>query len=160
MVGRHTHFQHRRTVPCGGDVCDLCLDRNLKRWHGYISICSLRSPTQIILELTELASQSVIAWYDRRGALRGTRIIAERKGNYDNSPVSCLLEICDVDLRALPEGPDLRRFLSMLWKLPTQNGNGDDSADHQTPRSTLPDADQPGPKADQQIPETDEEDFT
>lgn len=127
MVGRNTHFQHRRTVPCTGDTCDLCLEKNQNRWHGYVSLCSTRSTTQIILELTDLASQPIIAWYDRRGSLRGTRIIAERKGNFDNSPVSCTLEINDVDLRTLPESPDLRRFLTMLWKLPPENGQGDGS---------------------------------
>ena len=160
MVGRNTHFEHRRTVPCAGDACELCLERNQKRWHGYVSICSTRSTTQIILELTDLASQPIIEWFDRRGSLRGTRIIAERKGNFDNSPVSCTLEINDVDLRTLPASPDLRRFLQMLWKLPPENGNEKDlTAPRPNIRNILI-ADPPGSTTQPEIPETDEEDFT
>ncbi len=160
MVGRNTHFEHRRTVPCTGDDCLLCADKNPKRWHGYVSICSSRSTTQIVLELTDLASQPVIAWYDRRGTLRGTRIVAERKGNFDNSPVTCTLEVTDVDLRTLPESPDLRRFLKMLWKLPTESGNGQDiPAPRPNIRNTL-ESDPPGSTPQSEIAQTDEEDFT
>ena len=160
MVGRDTHFQHRRTVPCTGKAtCELC-EKERPRWHGYLSICSTHSQNQCVIELTELASQTVIAWFDRRGTLRGTRIHAQRTGNFDNSPVNCILEVTDTDLRTLPESPDLRRFLQMLWKIGPEHGNGRDIPTPK-PNVTTPIVNKPSTSTtNEEIPDTDEEDFT
>ena len=130
LIGCDTHFSHRRTIPCTGPGCPLCLDGSTPRWHGYISICSTRHTAQAVLELTALAAQPVMDYQDRHGSLRGARLKATRVGNHDNSPVHCSLEPSDVDRRTLPEGVHLENFLTVIWHLDQPNGNGNGTPPH------------------------------
>jgi hypothetical protein len=124
LIGCDTHFSHRRTIPCTGPNCPMCLDGQPARWHGYVSICSTRQTAQAVLELTALAAQPVIDYQDRHGSLRGARLTASRVGNHENSPVHCSLTPSDTDLRQLPSAVHLENFLSVIWHLEKPNGNG------------------------------------
>jgi hypothetical protein len=121
LIGCNTHFAHRRTQPCNGPDCSLCLDGVPARWHGYISIFSTRSRTHAVLELTSLAAQPIADYQDRHGTLRGAQITATRIGNRPNAPVSVSICPCDVDLRTLPRPVCLQKFLTVLWNLETQS---------------------------------------
>jgi hypothetical protein len=148
LVGRDTHFVNRRTVPCTGIDCPHDLDGVPARWHGYISICSIHLTTHAVLELTSLAAQPIKTYYERHGSLRGAHIKASRKGNKNNSPVACLLEPSDVDLRTLPRSVNLKRFLCVLWNIPDDAPNGQDA-----PPLGTPPANPAGAKPSGELPE-------
>jgi hypothetical protein len=140
LVGADTHFAQRRTIPCSGPACALCLDGSPVRWHGYVSICSTRLSAQGVLELTALAATPLIDYQDRHGSLRGASLRAARTGNHDNSPVHCSVNPSDIDLRTLPPAVHLEQFLAVIWHLDAQPAQLDLSP-HRGPniRNTLPD---------------------
>jgi hypothetical protein len=117
LVGRDTHFAHRRTQPCTGPDCSLCADAVPARWHGFIGIWSTRSRTQAVLELTALAAAPVADYAARHGSLRGATIQATRAGNRPNSPVTVTIAPTDTDLRQLPREIAIKRFLCLLWSI-------------------------------------------
>jgi hypothetical protein len=158
LIGCDTHFSHRRTIPCTGPNCPLCLDGSPARWHGYVSICSTRQNAQAVLELTALAAQPVIDYQDRHGSLRGARLKAMRVGNHDNSPVNCSLEPSDVDLRTLPAAVHLENFLTVIWHLDKPNGNGQEKP-HPGPNIRNTGGTHPPGSPAQPSPLPDEEDF-
>jgi len=118
MVGRDTHYWKRRTTPCTGPDCPCCLDGTPARWHGYLSVLSTRSRTHHVLELTALAAVPVAEYARRKGSLRGALIQARRLGNRPNSPVNLTCSASDADLRTLPRGVNLKRFLCTIWNIP------------------------------------------
>lgn len=118
LVGAITHFARRRTQPCTGADCPWCLDAIPGRWHGYLSVLSTRTRSQYILELTALAAVAVADYEERKGSLRGAMIVATRIGNKPNSPVTCTVSPSDADLRTLPRGVNLEKFLCTIWHVP------------------------------------------
>lgn len=118
LVGANTHFAKRRTQPCTGPDCPWCADAIPAHWHGYLSVWSTRHRTQHVLELTALAAVSVADYDDKKGSLRGAMILARRTGNRPNSPVSVTISATDSDLRLLPRGVNVKKFLCTLWSIP------------------------------------------
>lgn len=123
MVGANTHFAKRRTQPCTGPDCPWCLDAIPARWHGYLSVLSTRTRSQHVLELTSLAAAPVADYDDKKGSLRGAMIVAMRTGNRPNSPVTCTISPTDADLRTLPQGVNLEKFLTTIWGLQPERGD-------------------------------------
>jgi hypothetical protein len=146
MVGLNTHFAHRRTVPCTGPNCPCCLAAIPARWHGYISICSPRTKTSYVLELTALAAAPIADYLDKKGTLRGAYVQAHRTGSKPNSPVQLTISASDVDLRTLPGGVDLEKFLMTIW--------GQTKSPATPPSATRP------PNGRPHIPEIDDPDTT
>ena len=126
MIGAVTHFAHRRTQPCTGPDCSLCIDGVPGRWHGYLSVWSTRNRTQHVLELTALAAFPVAKYDDRQSSLRGATINASRMGNRPNSPVTCSIAPTDLDLRTLPRAINLERFLMTLWSMREKSQDGEE----------------------------------
>ena len=118
LIGRDTHYWKRRTNPCTGPDCPCCLDAVPARWHGYLSVLSTHSRTHFVLELTALAAVPVAEYAKRKGSLRGALIHAARLGNKPNSPVNVQISGSDADLRTLPHGINLKRFLCTIWNVP------------------------------------------
>jgi len=121
ITGCPTHYVHRRTTPCTGTSCTHCLDGLQPRWHGYLSIRSMYSETQYVLELTALAAAPIQEYLRRHGTLRGARLHAKRVGDKPNSPVQTTVSPNDTDLRTLAPEVHMRRYLATLWSL-TNNG--------------------------------------
>jgi hypothetical protein len=71
-----------------------------------------------VLELTALAAAPVAEYAKRKGSLRGALIHAARLGNKPNSPVNVQISNSDADLRTLPHGINLKRFLCTIWNVP------------------------------------------
>lgn len=117
LVGRDTHYWKRRTTPCTGPDCPCCHDAVPARWHGYLSVLSTHNRIHYVLELTALAAAPVAEYAKRKGSLRGALIHAARLGNKPNSPVNVQISNSDADLRTLPHGLDLKRFLCTIWNI-------------------------------------------
>jgi len=124
LTGCPTHYVHRRTQPCTGANCVHCLDGLQPRWHGYLSIRSPYSETQYVVELTSLAAGPVADYQDRHGDLRGARLHAKRSSPKPNSPVQTEVLPHDTDLRTLPNEVNMRKYLTMLWSVPSDGQNG------------------------------------
>jgi hypothetical protein len=128
LKGHDTHYAHRRTQPCTGATCPLCLDGNVPRWHGYISIVNPATRHHVVLELTALAATPIHEFATRGNALRGAEITATRLGNRPNSPVEIQISAADIDHANLPPPVNLVAFLEHLWheKQPTEKPNQTD----------------------------------
>lgn len=118
MVGCPTHYFGGRTIPCTGDACPACLERQAWRWHGYLHILRAKTHEQALLELTAQAAETITDWFKRHGKIRGVQFRAERPSRRPNGRVVLLLKTFDDPNYVPPPAKDVRKCMAIIWQLP------------------------------------------
>lgn len=115
----HVHYdrQMRRTLPCHGEGCLLCMDGIRKDRKGYVAAWCWHDRRPFVLELTTAALVELERLKATNGKrLRGAEVILRRKGLDRNA------RVC-VTLRGFHNGKDLpaefdpRGYVLALWGL-------------------------------------------
>lgn len=117
-IGVFTHFANRRTSPCEGNTCQLCQQGIGNRWHGYVGAYNPKLRQHFLFEFTAGPAEEFKHYIDVQGALRGCLFAAERRGLRANDPVIMRCQPANLDGVQLPDPPNIRRILSIIWALP------------------------------------------
>ncbi len=118
LLGCNTHYFHGRTVPCEAPNCPAC-DQGLGwRFHAYLSALDPTSNDHFIFEMTALAAEVFVTYKKAHGTLRGCLFQAVRLGTKPNGRVTIQTKPADLQTRALPDPPDIKRILCVLWNVP------------------------------------------
>jgi len=136
LVGRPTHYDGTRTVPCEGPRCDLCSKGLPWRWHGYLALWCPTIQERVILELTAQASQRIAEHRRTYGNLRGFDLTANRPRGKPNSRVALLIGTKRQPEHLLPPAPDVPRIMTYIW-------GTDQRASQLRPRPVEPDPREP-----------------
>lgn len=120
ILSRDTHFANHRTQPCEEKDCPHCLAGYPARPHAYLSFISRANDRQYVLELTGLAANTVHDAMKRYGRLRGLLFNAYRKQKRPNGRVEIELAPDPAGEERLPPPVEIRRFMAMLWNLPSR----------------------------------------
>lgn len=118
LLGHKTHYWHGRTMPCEEHGCEACEEGAGFRWHFYTGIFSQKFGGHFIFECTGNAAEGFAIYRTLTATLRGAYFEAERTGCRPNSPVIVRCKPCDLTGIALPDPPDIKRILAMIWGLP------------------------------------------
>jgi hypothetical protein len=117
-VGCYTHYTTGRTLPCEGPTCPYCAKGTGNRWHGYLGLFLPTQAKHVIFECTAHAAQTIRDYLELVPKLRGTKLAAERRSYKANSAVLLNLSPANLAGIALPDEPDIRRILTIIWQLP------------------------------------------
>lgn len=130
LLGCNTHYFHGRTTPCEAPNCPAC-DQGLGwRFHAYVSALDPNSNDHFIFEMTALAAEVFVTYKKAHGTLRGCLFQAVRIGTKPNGRVTIQTKPADLQTRQLPEPPDIKSILCVLWNVPT---NAAKQATHHRP---------------------------
>jgi hypothetical protein len=118
LLGTRTHYWHGRTTPCETPNCPACNEGMPWRWHAYMAATEGAGHEPFLLELTAKASMPLINYRSTYGTLRGCKLKAMRANYAKNSRL--IIETCPADLTklTLPQEPNLKQVLALLWNLP------------------------------------------
>lgn len=118
MIGTFTHFFHNRTTPHETDQCEACLKGIPYRWHAYVSAWEPRTGLHFIFETTAQASDPFKDYFKTFDTLRGCHFIATRMAKRTNGRVIIRTKPADMSGLCVPEPPDLKQCLAIIWGLP------------------------------------------
>jgi hypothetical protein len=118
LIGTYTHFYKGSTTPCGGPECDACQNGTPYRWHAYMTACDVFTNLHFIFEVTALAAEFLTAYRDHHGSLRGCHFKSKRWNNRPNGRILIQTKPADLGERQLPQPPDLKKCMAILWSLP------------------------------------------
>jgi len=124
-----THYFHGRTLPCERQVdqngktvddttCGPCTEKQGYRTHVYISAYDAKRLEHFIFECTAQAAKPLKEYVEANGTLRGCIIYASRPKAKANSKVAIQTAPCNQAKITLPQPPDLRRALTIIWRIP------------------------------------------
>lgn len=112
------HWNNKRTIPCTGDGCELCIAGTTQRWVGYApALLWQHCPDEpkkshwkpIVCPITEGMTE-VLTGKD----LTGLVIEVERPGRRHNGPIQC--KIVDRHIQdPLPTAFDVVPILLRMW---------------------------------------------
>jgi hypothetical protein len=117
IIGTFTHFYNRRTIPCTAPHCKPCTDGCGNRWHGYLGAYSVKTHRHFIFEFTAKAAEDFKIYRELQPTLRGCQITAARRGIRVNDPVVIQCRPADLAGIKLPDPPDVKRILAIIWGL-------------------------------------------
>lgn len=115
LIGRATHYDGRRTVPCQKQRCELCTKGLPWRWHGYVALWLIAQQERVILELTAQASQRLVDHHKSLGSLRGFDIMVCRPKGKANSRIQVVLGTKRQPEALLPPCPDVPTIMCYIW---------------------------------------------
>jgi hypothetical protein len=118
LIGCYTHFYKGSTVPCEGDQCPAHQDGIPFRWHAYLTAVDAHNNLHFIFEVTALGAEYFTAFRDHHQTLRGCYFQAKRWNNKPNGRILIQTKPCDLAERQIPDPPDLRKCMAILWSLP------------------------------------------
>lgn len=118
LIGCDTHYWGGRTTPCEAPSCPACAAGVPSRWHAYIAIFNPATNRQALFEMTANAADTLVAYRDATGSLRGCEINALRDRRARNGKVVITTRPADLTKNHLPPEPDVIRALSIIWQLP------------------------------------------
>lgn len=121
LIGCYTHFWHGSTVPCNAPECDACKDGIPYRWHAYLSAVDAFTNLHFIFEITALGAEQFVAHRDIYNTLRGCYFRARRWNNRPNGRLLIQTKIADLKDRIIPNPPDLKKCMAILWNIPTDS---------------------------------------
>jgi len=118
ILGCNTHFFGGHTVPCEAPDCEPCSKGIPWRWHGYVGAIEQKTRLHFIFEFTAQAGDVLREFFDLHKTLRGCIITAERMHHRPNGRVVLQCKAGDLARLNLPEPPDMRACLAIIWHLP------------------------------------------
>jgi len=118
LIGTNTHFYKGSTSPHQGPDCEACLNGVPYRWHAYMTCVDVFTNLHFIFEVTALAAAFLVAYRDHHGSLRGCHFKAKRWNNKPNGRILIQTKPADLGERQLPQPPDLKKCMAILWSLP------------------------------------------
>lgn len=121
LIGCYTHFYHGSTVPCTLPNCDAHAEGLPFRWHAYLSAVDVLNHLHFIFEVTALGAQAFTQYRDLHGTLRGCHFQARRWNNRANGRILIQTKPADLAEVQLPQAPDLRNCMAILWSLPADD---------------------------------------
>lgn len=121
LIGCYTHFWHGSTVPCTLPECEPHKDGLPFRWHAYMSAVDVFNHLHFIFEVTALAAKPFVAFRDVHGTTRGCQFLAKRWNNRPNARIIIQTKAVDLTQIHIPEPPDVRKCMAIIWSLPDQN---------------------------------------
>ena len=116
--GCATHYYKGRTVPHLDEGCPACEDNIPYRWHAYVAAYRLPDGIHFIFETTAKASEVLADYGKAHGGLRGCQFKATRMNSRPNSRVVIQTKPADLTAIHLPEPPNVRRCMAIIWDLP------------------------------------------
>lgn len=121
LIGCETHFWGGHTVPCEAPECEACQNGVAYRWHGYLSAFNPLDSLHFIFEMTDQAARFFTAYRKEHNALRCCQFEAYRWHSKKNGRVMIKCERSAVLSSALPQAPDLKKVMAIIWRLPIPN---------------------------------------
>jgi len=115
VLGRYTHWDAYRTVPCTDNDCTLCREGNPKRWQGYISVMNQLNQRQVVLQVTPLAAQALAEAKLQYGKLRGLLALFSRIAKRPNARIHVETRQLPQPILDLPPGVDIPRYMAVIW---------------------------------------------
>lgn len=121
LIGCDTHFWGGHTVPCTKPDCEACQAGIAYRWHAYLSAFNPHDGLHFIFEITAQAAEKFAEYRAEHRTLRGCQFEAYRWKQRKNGRVMLKLVPSAMPSAALPNAPDLRRVMAIIWRLPAAN---------------------------------------
>lgn len=118
LIGCFTHFWKGSTHPCEGENCGACQEGIPYRWHAYTSAVDCFTNLHFIFECTAMSAEYLTAHRDKFASLRGCHFKAIRWNNRPNGRILIRTKMADLAERQLPDSPDLKRCMAIIWSLP------------------------------------------
>ena len=118
LIGCYTHFFKGSTTPCAGSECEACQNGTSYRWHAYMTALDVFTNLHFIFECTALAAEFFTTYRDKQATLRGCHFKAKRWNNRPNGRILIQVKPADLGERQLPQPPDLKKCMAILWSLP------------------------------------------
>jgi len=119
LLGCYTHFFGGRTVPHEVQNCVACQKGVPYRWHGYVSAVDVSTHLHFLFETTAQAAEAFTQYRKANGKLRGCLFEATRMHRRHNGRVIIRTKPADLGKVPLPDAPDLRVVLSVIWNIST-----------------------------------------
>lgn len=117
LIGCPTHYFGGHTVPCEAEDCKACAEGAPYRWHGYLTALDMTNRLHFLFEMTAQASDPLRNYREAHGALRGCLFQAIRLHRRPNGRVIIQCKPADLEHLHLPNAPDLKKVLAILWQL-------------------------------------------
>ncbi len=136
LIGCFTHFYKGHTVPCEGQNCPAHQDGIPFRWHTYLGAVDVTNGLHFIFECTAQATDPFVAYRKAHGTVRGCLFEAKRMNSRPNGRVTIRTKPADLTERAIPEPPDLKKCMAIIWSLPMSVV----ITEHQNPEKQIPQA--------------------
>jgi len=121
LIGTYTHFYKGSTSPCTGKDCEACMNGTPYRWHAYMTCVDVFTNLHFIFEVTALAAEFFTAYRDHHCTLRGCHFKSKRWNSRPNGRILIQTKPADLGERQLPNPPDLKKCMAILWSLPTDS---------------------------------------
>ncbi len=118
-LGVNVHYHRGRTKPhYQSGTCEACADGNTPRWKGYLTLYDPRTRDHWLQEFTPAAYDGLLLGIKAHGSLRGHQICFRRTRMKINAPLKSEVYVATIDLRTLPEAPDVVAILHRIWDIP------------------------------------------
>jgi len=119
IIASPTHYESRRTIPCGGPGnCRLC-ERGLPwRLHGYLSILNYDNLAHQILEVPAKTYDAIAQWYKQFGTIRGLYIELSRPNQKPNGSIHAIIKKPTSQPPSLPDPLPVQWLLCKIWNVP------------------------------------------
>ncbi len=128
LWGVWVHWSGARSEPCHAEKseCPGCKRGHPRRWKGYLHAVTMPVMTEVFVELTPLAAESLNVQMPPETALRGYRLTLKRSQGASNGRLTVIVNNPHPALPKLPEPKDPYTTLAKLWGLDQSlaNGNG------------------------------------
>ena len=121
LIGCFTHYWRGSTHPCQGQTCEACAEGQAYRWHAYMTAVDFHTNLHFIFECTAISAEFFTAFRDKYHSLRGCHFRATRWNSRPNGRILVRTKMADMAERTLPEPPDLKKCMAILWSLPTDD---------------------------------------
>lgn len=118
LLGCDTHFYGGHTMPCERPGCEACEKGMPFRWHGYVAAIEYANRSHFIFEFTAQAADTFDTYRKAHGTLRGCLFESRRLNARPNGRVIIQCKPADQSKIRLPEPPDIRACMSIIWNLP------------------------------------------
>lgn len=121
VCGCPTHYYGGRTMPHEEVDCEPCSAGIGWLWHGYVAIYKPSEKMHFLFEMTARCVEPLTEYHLANGSLRGCSIVAQRPSGKPNGRVYLKTKSIDLASLYLPDAPNLRQVLAMIWGLPAPN---------------------------------------
>ena len=119
LLGCDTHFYGGHTMPCERPECEACEKGMPFRWHAYLAAVEFANRFHFIFEFTAQAADAFDTYRKAHGTLRGCLFEARRLNGRPNGRVMIQCKPADQSKITLPDPPDVRACMSIIWNLPS-----------------------------------------
>lgn len=113
--GGDLHYWQGRSFPHLKKDCPACASKNVAVWKGYLGVWNPSTRLTGILEFTLRCVSALDAYFLAHGTCRGATIVMKRNGTKPNGKLNLTATTSQWGLDQLPEEPNIRTQLSMMW---------------------------------------------